>query len=901
MPQQLPQTSGSGLPRLPAIQHSLSRLGDPETLSLRGFSRAGGEPPEVPPVIPSKHTEHSSSSSSSGKDRGMKLAPLQHQIPEGVQVATVDPSKPRLPLFGQRADIGGRAESRVSVASTRASSLSRPGTQIRIEVDELEYVLREKMRSGGYFTLRQLFKNNDPEGKGQVNRDVLLMMLTRFLGRFVSPKQHQQLLLRLQLHDKTIIKFEELYAAIRDPVPSGGPAWLDPINRRQVERMMMTASQVHAQLKEKARQRFLDLADLIPQKNPGGSARILAPEFRNVLNQLGFFMEDEEFEKLWKRYDTDGTGALKGDTLLKRLGIEFRNASSKHTELPGQTREMSKAELERKASLSIEKWLKDKFREGFKNMKEEFQKLDKHKVGKVEKEDFLSVLEKFDLHLKNEHFNLFLARCGLENSLTGINYMDFLKNFQDRSDRGFTHKILSNPKHKFHREGGTSPASTLTAVEAKLTTLFQSDFLSLLATFHKIDKLERNIISQQEFRAAIESRFGLEITEEEFELLLDRIPLDEDGNVRYPQFMAMFDSRRGVPTLFDEKSIARSASPPSEDMETKMYPRAPSSKEEYISGRTPEQLFKIIKILLSKNYHAVEKEFEDLDEMNSRRLSQENMYFLLKQFDIHPEITRGEIRRLWETLITNQDKTLDFLEFVRHFGFSPKSACFPNAKISPPKKGDSDFKMRSNKLNCDSDILVDRVRAKVEYLFDDLWKEFEELDPFHTGFVSKEEFSDILTELCVQLNEYECESLAKKFETNKDGRVSYMEFLKPFALRRQMWKNTKHIATAMHDTQKEAGLVALSTRLQKKLPSEWKTLRRACKKLDADGSGYLSLQDFKSVLKLCNLTLDQNEVYQLMSKYDQNMDGQIHYRTFLEDSGLRGRTSAMSKSSELVA
>ncbi|XP_069487607.1 EF-hand calcium-binding domain-containing protein 6-like [Ambystoma mexicanum] len=896
MPQQISPVSA--VPRLPVIQHSLSRLGDPETLSLRGFSRAGGDPPEGPPGMGGRHTSRSSPSSS-GKDRGLQLAPLQHHIPEGVQVTSADPAKTRLPLFGQRAEIASRSESRTSAASSRASTVSRPGTQVRIEVDELEYIFREKMRSGGYFALRQLFKNNDPEGKAQANRDVFLMLLTKFLGRFMSPKQYQQLLLRLHLHDKLIIKFEEVYAAIRDPIPSGGPAWLDPVNRRQVERMMMTASQVHAQLKEKTRQRFLDLADLIPQKNPGGSARILAPEFRNVLNQLGFFMEDEEFDKLWKRYDTDGTGVLKGDALLKRLGIEFRNGSSKHAEVSGQMREMSKAELERKASLTIEKWLKDKFREGFKNMKDEFQKLDTHKVGKVEKEDFLSVLEKFNLHIKKEHFNLFLARCGLENSLTGINYMDFLKNFQDRSDRGLTHKIFSNPKHKFHREGGISPATTMTAVEAKLANLFQSDFLSLLATFHKIDKLERNIISQQEFRAAIESRFGLEITDEEFELLLDRIPLDEDGNVRYPQFMAMFDSRRGVPTLFDEKSVARSPSPPSEDMESQTYSRAQSSKDEYASGRTPEQLFKIIKHLIIKNYQAVEKEFEELDEINSRRLTHESMYFLLKRFDIQPEVTRGEIRRLWETLITNQDKTLDFLEFVRHFGYSPKSACFPNAKISPPKKGDCDFKMRSNKLNCDSDILVDSVRAKVEYLLEDLWKEFEELDPYRTGFVSKDEFNDILTELCVQLNEYECEMLGRKFEINRDGRVSYLDFLKPFAIRRQTWKNAKNITAAMHDTQRSqlAGLAALTTRIQKKLPTDWKILRRAFKKLDTDGSGYLPLAEFKSALKLCKLTLDENEVYQIMSKYDQNMDGRINYKSFLDEAGLKGRMSAMSKSS----
>nr|XP_033799338.1 EF-hand calcium-binding domain-containing protein 6-like [Geotrypetes seraphini] len=888
---QLLPAPSSGLPRLPVIQHPLSLLGDPETISLRGFSRA-------PSDTQSNRAPHAP------EKGGLTpiLAPLQLHIPEGVQiVASADPSKTRLPIFGQRADIGSRAESQVSLASSRSISISRPGTQLRTEVDELEYVFREKMRTGGYFTLRQMFKNNDPEGKAQVSRDVLLMLLTKFMGRFISSKQYHQLLFRLKLNDKAIIKFEELYAALRDPVPSGLPAWLDPVNRRQTERIMMTASQVHTQLKEKAKQRnyfhcymvyhsrvgFLDLSNLIPQKNPEGAARILAPEFRNMLNQLGFFMEDEEFEKLWKRYDMDGSGVLKGDSFLKKLGIEFRNGSSNHIDVPeGQTRKVSKAQLERKTSLSIEKWLKDKFREGFKHMKEEFEKHDPQNIGKVEKEDFLSILEKFDLHLKKEHLNLFLARCGLENNLSGISYMDFLRNFQDRSDRGIIHKMLSNSKHKFHREGAISPASTLTAIEVKLANLFQSDFLALMATFQKIDKLERNVISQQEFQAAIESRFGLEITDEELERLLDRIPLDEDGNVRYLQFMAMFDSRRGVPSLFNEKS----------DDEEKIpkHLNAYSSTEDYDSRRTPKQLFKIIKNLLHKNYSAIEKEFEELDEMNSRRLTQENMYFLLKRFNINPEITLGEIRRLWQTLITNQDRTLDFLEFVRHFGFSPKSACFPNAKINPPKKGDSDFKIRSKKLNCDSDILVDRVRAKVELFWDDLKREFEELDPYHTGFVSKEEFKDILTELCVHLNEYECEMLTKKFAVNEDGCVSYVEFLQPFALRRQMWRNVNNMEAIMQGVGGEAylskseappeALETLTARIRKQLKGEWKTLRRAFKKLDTDRSGYLSLPEFRSVLKLCNLILDEDEVFHIMSKYDQNLNGQIHYKSFLEEA-----------------
>lgn len=61
---------------------------------------------------------------------------------------------------------------------------------------------------------------------------------------------------RLKLQDKTIIKFEELYAAVRDPATSGAPAWFDPVSHRHMDRPTMTASQVHVQLKEKVKQRY---------------------------------------------------------------------------------------------------------------------------------------------------------------------------------------------------------------------------------------------------------------------------------------------------------------------------------------------------------------------------------------------------------------------------------------------------------------------------------------------------------------------------------------------------------------------------------------------------------------------------------------------------------------------
>lgn len=83
------------------------------------------------------------------------------------------------------------------------------------------------------------------------------------------------------------------------------------------------------------------------------------------------------------------------------------------------------------------------------------------------------------------------------------------------------------------------------------------------------------------------------------------------------------------------------------------------------------------------------------------------------RFHVQPEVTRGEIRDLWKTFITNSDKTLEFSQFTRHFGYSLKSAAYPNAKVIPPRRGDADFMIRSRKLNCAADMLQDNLRSKV--------------------------------------------------------------------------------------------------------------------------------------------------------------------------------------------
>lgn len=49
--------------------------------------------------------------------------------------------------------------------------------------------------------------------------------------------------------------------------------------------------------------------------------------------------------------------------------------------------------------------------------------------------------------MEKKHLSEFLARCVIEAQRDGIPYRDFLHRFQDRSDAGMAHKVLSNPHH----------------------------------------------------------------------------------------------------------------------------------------------------------------------------------------------------------------------------------------------------------------------------------------------------------------------------------------------------------------------------------------------------------------------------------------------------------------------
>lgn len=167
---------------------------------------------------------------------------------------------------------------------------------------------------------------------------------------------------------------------------------------------------------------------------------------------------------------------------------------------------------------------------------------------------------------------------------------------------------------------------------------------------------------------------------------------------------------------------------------------------------------------------------------------------------IGPEITRAEVRVLWEHPGMHRDargETVNYYEFLRAFS-DLLGRAFPNAKRAPPRHGDADLIMRSLRLNADTDLVREELRTKVlpsevlvllylnckrkfesvrvilvycntfrsaqiEVNLSELEAAFEVQDPSGTGVVSASEFSRIMRQLAPDLSRWELDRLCARF------------------------------------------------------------------------------------------------------------------------------------------
>ncbi|XP_057297699.1 EF-hand calcium-binding domain-containing protein 6-like [Hydractinia symbiolongicarpus] len=846
--------SGAVFPKL-KVEHPLSRLSHPDKLSLRGVSRIGS--------LKSERTTRND------KETNTRFSSMAlPNIPENIKVTVAeDRSKVHMPIFGSGASLSNRIDSRLSATST--TILHESNGSRSMSTIELESILRNKMKTG-YFSAKNLFISYDPEGRGDVKREALHRILCTFLAMKLSFSQFNRLMKRLGFENAKTVAFDDFYLLFKKSnlkESSEYPSWF---GKEDTSRDSYTANEVHTQLKIAASKSFNNLLDLLDLDE---EETIIKPIFRDQLQKIGYVMTPTEYEKLWRKYDSHNTGVIDTNKLSDKL-LPTRSTSVNSRQARRSC--TSNMQSQRQSSITIEKWLSKKFRGGIHDMHYAFKEFEVDDT--VTREEFLLVLRDYGLVLNDDTLDLFLQRCDVPVG-SRIQYKAFMKMFQTKCSDSKINKITGDRPMRQYEQ---SIKSNISSIEECLLDMFQGDLIRLKNKFRKIDQSNSECISDIEFRAAIESFFNVSLKDGDFQEFMKSVPVNDDNKVRYLQFLESFDNKNSK-TIFDSSSSV-------DEREISNITRCGSrtstaSRVDLHKERNVQEIYFAVKSVLKQRFEEVERIFYDIDVKNTKRMTQEMLQHLLRRVGI--KLSETETRKLWDTLITDQRGTVEFTYFARHFAYSLKSAAFPNAKTRPPVKGDVDFRMQSNHLNSSRDLIRNYVKTSLEANYTKLMEKFFETDHNKPGYVSADEFKNILQTVSCEITSKEVEILAERF--SKDNKIRWQEFIKHLKPNKLISRTGNNMREIMKHPQLDVRLSSISENPEKGLPmissqirekvmsAKWKDIRRLFKQYDRTSQGYLSITEFKNILKLCDIVLDENDMYYLISKLDKNLQGRVNF------------------------
>ncbi|CAF4540419.1 unnamed protein product, partial [Rotaria sp. Silwood2] len=319
---------------LPRIEHPSKFINeeDKNSLDIRGRSRDGhgdGKLIRSETSTPeSRYRRRRSSSLKYFPNSSMYSDELKQKNDYVNSNYRQDQDKVRLPIFGHR------AESRTSSSSSSLSygvesGKASPRTS-RIVIDELERMLREKVRLQIHDVRTKFRHVSDVDSNGKISRQALQHIIASIFGsqRQIGPNQIDKLLERLHLKHLNKISFDEFINSLFTGEEEL-PAWLTRQSSTPQEFLTKrTAAQMFIILKDKVRTKNKDLVNLCPSLDGGSPSRIFKAQFHNKLIDMGYTMKDKEFDKLWDKFDTDGFHAINSEKFLKRLtNEEFINES----------------------------------------------------------------------------------------------------------------------------------------------------------------------------------------------------------------------------------------------------------------------------------------------------------------------------------------------------------------------------------------------------------------------------------------------------------------------------------------------------------------------------------------------------------------------------------------------
>ncbi|XP_064600141.1 EF-hand calcium-binding domain-containing protein 6-like isoform X2 [Liolophura sinensis] len=863
----------------------------------------------------------------------------------------------------------------------------------------------EKLETG-FYSVRHLFRANDSSGQGIVSREALRHIMFAMLG-YIDGYQFNKFLKRHGLDNMATIPFDTFVACFQENENSTKMEWMSPYQKASMEKKSYPEEHLRnidfwtrdttyqsgtfsfSAFKQKAREKNFDLTMYLPGACFRRGGKVIPPQLREAMALLGLRMTNEEFHKVWDRFDWEGVGAIKTRHLLKILGLgsegkpeqraqscmgrtreksaksspvqlEVTNSaiwkdekeektdgsgSEKMNKSPVDTEEVQRKksemylkQIKRTSSTKIQPRLENildclifRFEEPYNLMLAAFQLFDHKKRGYVSKIDFRRVLLEFGYNVPLTELDVFFMRCNLQLIKGEVNYIEFLSRYQSKGEGSLTHKIITGKRFQNGIPEESSSCQELSAedLEVQLVLFLHGEFIRFVRMLRKYDVHDVNVITQYELCDVLDKFLGYQLSHKQFSQLVKDIGQQEEGLVPYHRLLQAFTSnaKEWNKKLESGRSpVLKQASNTSLVAEEEGEKTIVDVKQQRENVAAVEELESKIGEMLKRKLHIFDKNFKHMDRRKIEKVNRLQFKDLMKScgINLHPE----ELLLLWSSLGVRPEDSIGYTQLLAHYmkqGYVSRPnqhsktevakdimPVIKRAKTFVPEKTQkislghedirkvrrarTDLKVETvrdveRKLTYDKTQVEEAVR-KIEGQVIDNWdflkKRYRQLDANGFATIPVAEMKILLSKITDKLTADEVTGILQKYDTKKNGRFAYMDFMMQCKQSRRFGSGLSPSGSRCSRPQTApAGdfrepVQKCLLQFQKQVLARWKSVRQAFKALDVNSDGYVDSSELRRILTDFGISSTEGNTYHLMSEFDTNMDGKISYNEFLE-------------------
>ena len=171
------------------------------------------------------------------------------------------------------------------------------------------------------------------------------------------------------------------------------------------------------------------------------------------------------------------------------------------------------------------------------------------------------------------------------------------------------------------------------------------------------------------------------------------------------------------------------------------------------------------------------------------------------------------------------------------------------------------------------------LRRKFTMSWKDIQFMFKDMDKQGKRRLPKIAVREVLSRFAIDMTDEQFDEACEKLSVGPGGEVPYDRFMALFKSGTDVGPKT----TIVRGVNRDQAIRMLRENIQARLASGPDGLRRAFQTFDQDGSGAISIEEFRVLLdRKLNLVFTEEILRQVMARFDDTGTGEIDYRKFTE-------------------